>query len=82
MPAPYGVQSTGFSTKSLEEILDDLKAALLDQVSPTLNLTSTSALGVAVGIFAERLAEVWALAQAVYDSRAPDGATGGDSGWS
>lgn len=76
MPAPFGVTATGFSKKTLEEVLADLKAALHSQISPTLNLTSTSILGVFVGVVAERIAEVWDVAEAVYDSRSPDGAIG------
>jgi uncharacterized phage protein gp47/JayE len=74
MPAPYGVTSTGFSAKTLQEIRDELEAELRAEIDPNLNTTSASPIGQFIGIFSSKLREAWELAQAVYSGFYPDSA--------
>jgi len=72
----YGVTLTGFSKKSLDvsksEIEESLRASLGDGIS----LLSTGVLGQIVGIIAEREAEIWDVAEEIYDSQYPLSASG------
>ena len=67
---------TGLIVRTLDEIEDEIKADLRADISPSLNLSSTSALGVLVSIVAEMLKEQEDLALGVYNSFTPDGASG------
>lgn len=71
---PYGITATGFEPKPLSAIREDLEEAIKATLGSTVDLSANSALGQIVGIFAERLAELWELAQANYVSAFPDGA--------
>jgi hypothetical protein len=71
----YGVTATGFVRKTLTDLIDGIKAAERATISSTLNLLATSVLGQLNGIFADRLSEVWGLAEAVYRSMYPDSAS-------
>lgn len=72
----FGIIDTGFAKKTLEEILTELKADELDEISPDLNLLSTSILGQLNGIFGDKIRELWDLAEAVYRATYPDSASG------
>lgn len=71
----FGVTPDGFSQKELEdiqtEIEDDLRAAF----GPETNLLATSVFGQIVGVFSDKLAEVWEVLAAVYRSQYPDSAS-------
>ncbi len=75
MPAPYGVVPTGFSAKTLEEILEEIHAACRDTIDQSVNLSSYTVLGQYCGIIADQLSEVWELAQVVHDALNPDNAS-------
>ena len=70
----FGITSTGWVSKSLDEIRTDLETDIRATLGSTIDLTANSALGQIVGIFAERLFELWNLGQANYTSASPDGA--------
>lgn len=72
----YGLTSFGFNTKTQAQIIDDINAACLANISPTLNLSAASALGQLIGIVGTDLAELWNLSQAVYAALDPDQAAG------
>jgi uncharacterized phage protein gp47/JayE len=67
---------TGLIVRTQDEIEDEIKADLRADISPSLNLTSTSILGILIGIFGEQLKNLEDLALAVYNSFTPDGASG------
>lgn len=67
-----GVTSTGWESKGLSTIEQEIKDALLAGVSPTLDLSSTSLLGQFVGAVASQLRQLWEAGQAVYAARDPD----------
>jgi hypothetical protein len=67
---------TGLIVRTEDEIFDEMAADLRADISPSLNLTSASAIGVIVGIVGEQLKNLEDLALAVYNSFTPDGASG------
>lgn len=74
----YGLTAVGFSQKPTSQVIADINASLLANLSPTLNLTGVSALGQLVGIVGADLGELWQLAQAVDSAFDPDQAAGND----
>jgi len=72
----YGLTSAGFVPKSLSVVRADLDAAMRSAFGASLVLGDKTVLGQIDGIMAERYAELWALAQAVYSSQDVDAATG------
>lgn len=76
MTTTYGLTPQGLVIKSLNVIRADLDAAMRAAFGQSLTLGDSSVLGIIDGIMAERYAELWALAQAVYNSQDPDSATG------
>lgn len=67
----YGLTATGFLPKTLEIIRDEINGALTDYFGPSLDLEN-GILARIVGIVAERLAELWELAEAVNSAQDPD----------
>lgn len=77
----FGLSSTGFLRKRLADISGDdgtsgIKGALRDSFGQGINLRPQSVEGQLVGIFSEAMAELWELAEDVYDSQSPDKAEG------
>ena len=75
MPGPYGVVSTGFAAKPEADIRSDIEARLKTTFGNGIDLSVESVFGQLVGIFSERLADVWQLGQAIYSNSFPDGAS-------
>jgi uncharacterized phage protein gp47/JayE len=76
MTTIYGVTPTGFVMKPLVAIKADLEGAYRASYGQEIDLSPAGPMGLEIGINAERIAEVWQLAQAVYSSEYPDSATG------
>lgn len=72
----YGLTSTGFRAKTTTEVLDELKEAVKAQLGANLNAQSDALLGVILAVFADRIAELWQLAQSEHAAFDPDQATG------
>jgi uncharacterized phage protein gp47/JayE len=72
----FGVTPTGFIPKTLADCKADLEDAFRGEFGQGINLTPPSRFATLIGIFAERLAEVWDLAAAIYSSFDPDQAVG------
>jgi len=72
----FGVTPEGFSKKTLDDILAEIEADERAILSPTLNVLASSVFGQFNGIFADKLREMWDLAEAVYRSQYPDSANG------
>lgn len=72
----WGLTPTGFRVKSTAQVIADINQALLDGLSPTLNLSATSALGQVIGIVGAAIGELWQQTQAVYSAFDPDQAAG------
>lgn len=76
MPAPYGVTATGFSTKTLAEQLAEIEIAEQAAFGAGVVISAQSPLGQINGLFADAVAEIWEMAQALYGSLDVDQATG------
>lgn len=72
----FGVTAAGFVTKRLADIKGEIEAALKATFGNSIDLTSESPLGQITGIFSEREALLWELAEGVYYSQYPDTAAG------
>lgn len=68
----FGLTSTGFNTKRLADITAEINAALQAELGAGINLSPSSPLGQIVGIIAEQEAQIWELAEGVYNSQYPD----------
>lgn len=71
-----GLSPLGFEVKRLQEIREDLLAALRAEFGADILTGSDSAFGRLAGIFAERYAELWELAQDDYSAKYPASADG------
>lgn len=70
-----GLTADGFVKKTLEEITEEVDAELRAEISPSLNVSSTSVIGQVTGVINGKLAELWDLSEAVYNSEYPDSAS-------
>lgn len=71
-----GLSSTGFEAKTLEDIQNEIKQELYDNISPTLNLGSESLLGQAIGSISSQIRQVWEGIADTYAARDIDQAEG------
>ena len=71
-----GLTSTGFETKTLEEILDEINQSQRTAISENLNQEADSVLGQINGIVARQIRTLWELAEEVYSSQYPLSASG------
>lgn len=71
-----GLDATGFTGKTVQEIKTEMEVAVRADVSPNVNTSSASVVGAILGILASQLAELWELAEEVYASAFPDSASG------
>lgn len=70
--ATFGLTSTGFVIRTLENIND----LVLQLISSAIGVTPSDGLLKVLQIYNERLAEIWQLAQAIYSAGDVDAATG------
>lgn len=71
----FGLTSTGFRLKRLENIKGDIERNLR-AYWPNIDLSATSVFGQIVGVFSQPHTEVWEQMQKVYDSKRPSSAEG------
>lgn len=72
----YGVTAQGFVSKQQATIIAEMQESFRQAFGQNLNFGAQSVLGQAIGIFSEREALLWQLAEAVYSSQFPGGAEG------
>jgi len=72
----FGLNSDGFTRKRLSDIKGEIEDALRQRFGNFINLLPQSVFGNLVGVFADREAEIWELAEDVYNSQYPDTAEG------
>lgn len=72
----FGVVPEGFSRKLVSDLLTDIENDQRTNIDPLLNLLPDSVFGQMNGIYADRLRELWEVAEAVYNAWNPDAATG------
>ncbi len=71
-----GLTPTGFVAPTVQEIVDDLNAQFLTTIDAGLDLAPDQPMGQIIGIFAEKLAEVWEVVATTYNAMNPDAAEG------
>jgi uncharacterized phage protein gp47/JayE len=71
----YGLTATGFSRKRLQDLIDELVIAIEAAYGP-INQNDDSVIMQILGVMAERYAELWELAEAVYNGLSPQSASG------
>lgn len=72
----FGPTSTGFLLKSFADILAEIEADQLNDLSATANQSPTSVIGQLNNIVADQVAEGWEALQAVASGQDPNTATG------
>ncbi|XAO54245.1 baseplate wedge subunit [Yersinia phage vB_YenM_P778] len=60
--------STGLETQRYQDILDRIQNRLFAEISPDLDLSSDSAIGIILGTITDRISEVYEITSEVYDS--------------
>lgn len=71
-----GITSTGFEPKPLEDIKSDLETGFRAVFGAAITLIAQSVFGQLIGIFADRLADLWQLGLALYNATTREGAVG------
>lgn len=71
-----GLSATGLDIPTLEELKNEIESYLRANVSPTLDLSTSSPLGQIVAIAARTRRISWEVIAAIYASMDPDGASG------
>jgi hypothetical protein len=71
-----GLTPTGFVVKTLPEIIDDINAAELALISPSLDVQPTAIIGIVNGIYAAAIYDLWLLVGAMYNGMDADQAVG------
>lgn len=66
-----GLDATGFTPKTFDEIKTDLENGLRSSISPNLNLGPTTELGALVAIVANEIADNWEAIESVYAAQYP-----------
>lgn len=72
----FGLTTAGFVPKRLADIITEFEAAYRAQFGASVPLSPDTFLGQLVGIQSEREAELWELAEGLYQSMYPDSADG------
>ncbi len=74
--AVFGLTADGFLIKRLADIKAEIEQRFRDEFGDEIDLRPQTPEGFIIGIMSEREAEVWELAQAVFDSKNPNKAVG------
>lgn len=71
-----GVTPTGFITRTLLDLKEEIEAAWRSEFGANVDLDPNQPDGQIIGIFSDRFAELWELAQSIYSAADPDKAGG------
>lgn len=71
-----GIDSTGFTKKTLAEIRTSLKNKAKTKFGPTINVADDSVLGQVIDVFAEQISDIWSGAEGTYLGFNPSTAEG------
>jgi uncharacterized phage protein gp47/JayE len=71
-----GLDENGFLKKTLLEIKTEVEDDLKTVFGPSINLLPGSVFATLVGIFSERISEVWNVSEEIYNSLSPNTAVG------
>lgn len=64
---PFGVDANGFTKKTLEDVKRELEEDQLSNISPELVLASNQFIGQLNAAFSKKVAEIWEVAEVVYN---------------
>jgi len=67
----FGLSAAGFLPKTIDDILDELRADFASRFGTNFDTDERSPDGIKIAAYAEREAAVWALAQTIYDAFDP-----------
>lgn len=76
MPPPYGLTLDGFNPMRLQDVFDQLADDLRAQWGQNIRTDDRSVIGQLIGVFAERLGDLWAESENVYAAAYLHSATG------
>lgn len=71
-----GVTEEGFETETVDTIKTAIEEELKNQFGDSFNVRPTSVAGIIIGVFAQKLADLWDAAEAIYGSQYPETAFG------
>lgn len=72
----FGITDEGFVTKRLEDIKTEIEEAAQSIFGPSVDLDARGPFGQFIGMVSEQFADIWELAEQVYNSQYPDTAEG------
>jgi hypothetical protein len=72
----FGVEPEGFNAKDQDDVQTEVEDDLRSSFGASLNLLATSVIGQIVGVFTDKITELWEVMSAVYRSQYPDSASG------
>lgn len=72
----FGLTSTGFSPKRIDDILSELDQEFRDIFGAGIKTTPDTTFGKFIGVVADREASLWEMLEAVYASQYPSSASG------
>lgn len=72
---PFGITPAGFARKDLATILAEIEEQQRDDIDPGLNQEGDSLLGQLNSVVGNAFAELWEVAEAIYDNQYPDTAS-------
>ena len=72
----YGVTTSGFVKKRLDKIISELQSDLTEKLGFDVSLNPQSLLNVMITNYADRIAQLWEVAEQVYFSQYPTSAEG------
>ncbi len=67
-----GITPTGFEKRTLEDLLAQVEAEEVQQISSALDVSASSPMGQINAVLMKTVSELWDLAQAIYDGFDPD----------
>jgi uncharacterized phage protein gp47/JayE len=67
----FGLTNSGFVRKTLADVKSDLESAMQASFGTNIKLDNKSVFGKIVGVFSQPIADVWELAEAVYNAMYP-----------
>lgn len=72
----FGVLDTGVNIKTIDDIIPEMVDAQKSAFGPAINTSSASKIGEQNSIVGDKVAELWELGEATYNSQYPDTAIG------
>jgi len=72
----YGITSSGFVIKPLENVISDVSASIQANIDPGIDVGATSVIGNIIAPLSNEIADLWDVANAIYSAFDPAAASG------